>query len=252
MNKAPYSIVGEIDFTSPKSKRKKLESKIDDSNELTQNEVKQKPTVPPPTTEEISSFYNKISNVVQRPAILSLVEPFSERFVPRALTPMFPMLLMKLHNVRTYGLSYKELVEHCSTLTTNVTEEGIQKVEEATREQAKSKNWFQFKAGRISSSTIKSCCRTNISNPSKSLIKKICYPEQYLFSTQAAQWSCNHKKVARDAYHEVVIGKHTNFQIKDCGFVISKEFPFLGVSPDGLTSCSCLAKAAWKLNAHFV
>ena len=33
--------------------------------------------------------------------------------------------------------------------------------------------------------------------------------------------------------------KHTNFTVKDSGFVMSKEYPFMGASPDGMTECSC-------------
>ena len=33
--------------------------------------------------------------------------------------------------------------------------------------------------------------------------------------------------------------KHTDVQIRQCGFFISNEHPFLGASPDGVMSCSC-------------
>ncbi|XP_067126883.1 uncharacterized protein [Centruroides vittatus] len=50
-----------------------------------------------------------------------------------------------------------------------------------TTKQYKQKLWYQYQAGLITASNMKEACHTNLINPAKSLIKKMCYPfEHYL------------------------------------------------------------------------
>ena len=69
-----------------------------------------------------------------------------------------------------------------------VTGEQAQALEKATRGQSLSKLWFQHRAGRITASMLKFSVHTDITQPSQSLIKKICYQESYKFSSQATDW----------------------------------------------------------------
>ncbi len=73
-------------------------------------------------------------------------------------------------------------------------------VEKETIQQASSKLWFKFRAGRITASQMKQACHTNSSMPSQSLVKAICYPEAFKFVTKATQWGCQHEATARDMY----------------------------------------------------
>ena len=93
-------------------------------------------------------------------------------------------------------------------------------IEVSTHEQAHSKAWFRFRAGRVTASRFKAAVHTDLSQPSRSLIKSICYPESLKFSSKATRWGCDHKKTARDAYFE---------RIQDRGLVIN---PSPRVCPD--------------------
>lgn len=55
-----------------------------------------------------------------------------------------------------------------------VTAEEALNCEKVTRQQA---NWFNFRVGRVTASRAKRVCRSSPENPSKSLIKEICYPQ---------------------------------------------------------------------------
>ena len=68
-----------------------------------------------------------------------------------------------------------------------ITPQQIIMVEQETRKQSKSKLWYKQRAGRITASKLKDITRTSLENPSRHLIKSICYPESYRFST-AATW----------------------------------------------------------------
>lgn len=73
-------------------------------------------------------------------------------------------------------------------------------------------------------------CRTNKNNPSLSLIKTICYPENIKFTTKATSWGISHEKDAVDAcIQEMEKEKH----------VISKFWPQLAASSDRLVFCEC-------------
>ena len=78
-------------------------------------------------------------------------------------------------------------------------------VEKAIRSQSQSKLWFKYRAGRITASRMKAVCRIDAGNPAQSLIKSICYPEAFSFSTKATKWGCKHEKVACNSVIQFVI-----------------------------------------------
>ena len=61
------------------------------------------------------------------------------------------------------------------------------KLETETRGQSSKKSWFLHRAGRITASNFKSVVVTNPCMPSQSLIKRICYPEAFKFTTAATK-----------------------------------------------------------------
>jgi len=81
-------------------------------------------------------------------------------------------------------------------------------VEEHTREQSKSRVWFEQRAGRITASKLREALHTSYLQPSVSLIKAICYPEQQKFTSTACQYGCEHKDFARGAYVEKMQSCH--------------------------------------------
>lgn len=70
----------------------------------------------------------------------------------------------------------------------HITSEQVSKVELATWGQATNKLWFAYRTGRITGSTFKLAARTSPAMPSQSLIKRICYPKAYSFSTVATRY----------------------------------------------------------------
>lgn len=61
-------------------------------------------------------------------------------------------------------------------------EEQVTALESATREQFKCKMWFTHRTGRITALSFKAATVTDLSMPSQSLIKRLCYPEAYKFT----------------------------------------------------------------------
>ena len=102
--------------------------------------------------------------------------------------------------MKLVSLNYRELLAKWNelTFTSGVSQEAA--VESATRKQSDSRVWFRFRTGHITASKMHSILHTNSDMPSVSLIKRICYPESYRFSTEATNWGCQHEKFALDAY----------------------------------------------------
>jgi len=65
---------------------------------------------------------------------------------------------------------------------------------------------------------MKAACCTDPASPSLSLIKQICYPNNYKFSTEATKWECDHEGVAREAYISEMKRSHSNFSCSLAGF----------------------------------
>ena len=131
------------------------------------------------------------------------------------------------------------MLKKCDGINLVINQERAKKVEIATRDQAKSKMWFRFWAGQITASKAKSVCKTNMANPSQSLIKSICYPESTKFSTEATRWGCDHEKAAIHQLEEQMKPFYDKMTVKESGSMINPKYPHLGATPDAAVSCNC-------------
>ena len=174
-----------------------------------------------------------------RPAILSVTEPYNKDFIPKDANSSLPKPLTDLINEECTDMKEDELRRKCQGIKIDITQKEADLIECKTREQSKSKVWFKYRAGRITASRMKAACRTKLDNPSRSLIKAICYPESALFATKATNWGCEHEQCARDEYVKYTSQNHDNFKIEQAGLFINPTHPHLGASPDGVVTCDC-------------
>ncbi|KAH9382098.1 hypothetical protein HPB48_022030 [Haemaphysalis longicornis] len=112
-------------------------------------------------------------------------------------------------------MSLPVLADHCAKIFARleISEKACQAIEKRTRKQALSVNWFAYRAGRITASTLYDVCHTSVSAPSLSLVKRICAPHG--ISVSAPPLSS--KKLGS----------------------VSKENVFLAATPDMLVECDC-------------
>ena len=108
-----------------------------------------------------------------------------------------------------------------------------------------------YRAGRVTASRMKQVCHTNASLPSQSLVKTICYPEAYRFTTKATRWGCTHEAAAREHFVKVRQESHAGISVVDCGLVINPEWPHLGASPDGIVQCTCCGKGVLEIKCPY-
>jgi hypothetical protein len=137
----------------------------------------------PPSHDEINNFFSSLaSESSTKPAILSLIEPYSSSYVPKSLDEDLPMCLSSLFKPENLTCTYGELLQMSKEYNLFVSSDQIQVVESNTKFQSKSSLWFKMRSGRITASTFKSVCQTDEASPSISLIMPICHPELSRFS----------------------------------------------------------------------
>ena len=163
---------------------------------------------------------------------LSLIYPFADQFIDQSRS--IPVL-SELFHTDNLSLGYSELLAKCIQVQLNIPAEQIKLVEETTRAQSKGTGFLKHCAGRIGASMSGAVFHTNLSLPSQSLIKTICYPSLYKLNTTAVKRGCKHEDAAIQAYEAVM----KNFKVKKCGLFINQEYTFLHATPDFLTSCDC-------------
>ena len=150
-----------------------------------------------PHEDEKQQSYTKLCQTGMDSAILRITPEFYERFIPSIAE--IRTALFNLYHEKYEQLLYHELIDACvkEYIKININKNEVQLIQKKTREQPKSELWYRARSGVITASNFRACCHTDIAEPSKSLIMKMCYPSKR-FSTEATDYRSKHEKVARD------------------------------------------------------
>ena len=124
-------------------------------------------------------------------------------------------------------------------------------LEKLTRLQSQSESWFDFRAGRVTASLVYDVCRTSVTQPSKSLLMKICYPLKCRFSSPQTNWGLSKESTALSVYEENCKSKHSEFCVERCGFIVSVDNPRFGASPDSIVSCLCCGRGCIEVKCPY-
>ena len=167
------------------------------------------PSIVPPDEKDFKIFLGSLASCTSKPAILSLMEAHSSKYIPSPLSIDLPMCLSELFKPDYLHLNYGELAQKAADCTLSMTINEVKAVE--TRFQSSSSLWFRMHTRRITASRFKSACRTNPAFPSLSLIVSICYQEMTMFISVSTTWGCEHEKTAISRHIEKSVQQHTNF-----------------------------------------
>ena len=201
-----------------------------------------------PTESEMANLFDSLSKCKTKPAVLSVVPVFSEKYVPKSSLVTFPKPFNTLYKSDFLQLNYDELLTQCGSVFIDITQEMADAVEKL---QSQSKFWFNQRAGRVTASKMKAVCHTNPVHPSHSLIKTICYPEEFSFTSKQTAYGSKNEKKARELYYKTSVKDHIDFQLSESGLVINPKWPFIGASPDGVISCSCCGKGVLEIKCPY-
>lgn len=83
-------------------------------------------------------------------------------------------------------------------------------------------------------------------------MKQCIYNTRSLNSVPACNWGIIHENSASEEFTKIVKLDHTNFTCKQIGLILMKENPYIGASPDGITSCDCCSKSIIEIKCPFL
>ena len=228
----PSRIV-DIDFVQPKHGKEHLQDKV-------QNPAKRQ-KISPTKINEQKGFIDGLQSLSPRSSILSVT---TLRYGPQLNTSVarsLPPTIMSLQHIHYEQLTKNELEEKCEEILQHglkISQHESEYLSEATRLQADSLLWFEYRKGRITASQFGPVFRTNIDSPSQSLVKRI-MQQVSIPKAAALEWGKTHEPQARKECTSAVQSKHTLFKVEMTGLHINPQYPHLGASPDGLISCAC-------------
>ena len=148
-------------------------------------------------------------------------------------------------------LSCTDLLKECNKVQLNLSDEDIKSIERETVDQAKGSAFFRHRAGRVGASKCRAASHTDPSQPSQSLVKAICYPDIFRFSTAATRYGCKHEDIAITEYEKIMRKTHANFVITKCGTIINKKYQFLHATPDFLCECDCCGQGCGEVKCPY-
>ncbi|KAL1268558.1 hypothetical protein QQF64_033921 [Cirrhinus molitorella] len=174
----------------------------------------------------------------KKSAIPSVIEGHSHRYIPKEMQLDLPTPLSNLYSSAWLEVDLPTLLVESTKVfdDLHLTQQQCLVVEEETREQSKSRVWFDQRAGRVIGSVFSEVARAN--RP-VSLIKRICYPHSSQFSTEATRWGQVNEERARANYISMMQDHHEDFQVQASGFIINPDIPWIGATPDGMVTCTC-------------
>ena len=111
-------------------------------------------------------------------------------------------------------------------------------IEQCTKEQRESNQWFLYRRGRITASSFHDVYALKPLTDPKKLINKLMHSPD-LSQIPAIKWGIDHEDVARTEYVALMNKSHNNFKCNTSGLNVNPNYPHLGASPDALTECTC-------------
>ena len=123
-----YMPIKNIDFTSASASKQKLDVNISNLNETTScNKLPRLPrtlkgnSITPPTTDEWSKFLHSLSKCNTKPAILSLISPYSQNYIPKATKPEFPKSMSSMYNPALSSQRFHIILDKCWQVKISIT-----------------------------------------------------------------------------------------------------------------------------------
>ena len=133
-----------------------------------------------------------------------------------------------------------ENVENFKNLLKNISKRDIKKIQERTKWQATSEEWYKYRKCAITSTATKRLLsvakRLENNNSFNKAISK--YGNSY-FRNEAMEWGVRCEKYAIEEVWKYFRAKHLEPQRRQVGLCMDKDIKFLCASPDNIFSCIC-------------
>jgi len=169
-----------------------------------------------------------------------------EKSIPELLTSFFDPCSVNYTTEKINEVG-KKLFQNYKNNTSHKQYDNLAKI---TSEQSLSNKWMLYRAGRITSSNCKKAFTMNLNSPAVSTVKSIM---QYYdkITTKEMKYGRDSEPKAFDKYYQTMKAEHSNFTLKNTGLHINHKFPYIGASPDGITSCDCHGKGLLEIKCPY-
>ena len=215
--------------------------------------------VPPATQEDQNQLLSALKSSSANPIVFSCFDGYSEPFhwkkKPKA-DPKLPVSLRTLYSLSNSELADAELISKCEEVlrTIKISVDQQAYLYDITKAQSDCLDWYEQREGRITSFTAHSVLHTDIQNPSKSLLKSICFPDKKELRVPAVLWGKEHEKDALKDYEQTMktmVPQHINWSCQKAGLLVDTDLPFIGASADGVTLCDCHGKRVIEVKCPY-
>uniref|UniRef100_A0A3B3TNE0 YqaJ viral recombinase domain-containing protein n=1 Tax=Poecilia latipinna TaxID=48699 RepID=A0A3B3TNE0_9TELE len=193
----------------------------------------QKRKIPPANLEDLGPLLDTLLEHAKAVGLSGMEKYYTLFTHTEEQSVKLPLSLASLYhkNIHSHDLSTLLLCCEKYKNAAIVTDEQAEAIEKHTRLQHKCSAWYECRAGRITASSMHAVFATSLESPALTVVKQVCNPGNTM-STVQTKWGVNHEVDAQRAYIKL-----------RCGFIINTDFPELGGSPDGLTTCDCCVDA---------
>lgn len=110
--------------------------------------------------------------------LLKILPEFSHHFIPKEIQIPLPQAMGNIYLKELEGASIQVLIEESKRhfAQYRVTLEQSLSIEKLTKKQRKSKHWQIYRQGRVTASQSMAIFKTNMGDPSRSVVMTCCYP----------------------------------------------------------------------------
>ena len=171
--------------------------------------------------------------------------------MPSEVEQKVPNLLTTLYDLKYKKMKEDELASAVKGIQLNVTEEEALFLEKATKSQSRTCLWYDHRIGRITASMfgrVYKCAETKYPT---ALVKSIMQYSHVNPAIPSLKWGRDNEDHARENYRTSMESNHESFCMQSAGLLVSTKFPFLGASPDGITSCSCCGAGLLEIKCPY-
>ena len=165
-----------------------------------------------------------------KPVVFSCFDGYSEPFhwkrKPKP-DPKLPASLRSLYSPGNCELTVVQLIFKCEGILHSVKLSADQQVYlfEITKGQSDCHEWYSQREGRITSSIAHGVLNTDLLNPSRTVLKMVCFPDT----------------------KELRI----NWSRQKAGLIVDTDLPFIGASADAITHCDCHGKRVVEVKCPY-
>ena len=150
-----------------------------------------------------------------------------------------------IQNVHVHSNSRNDKLVMCEDFFNSLSysDQNVSDIMEATHGQSENKLWYLVRKGLLTASIFSKANHyiDKQAEPPASFMKIIMgenqYQEQYL--PAPLKWGRNKEPIARMMYQRLHRRNHFSLKVLEKGFLLSKEYPCLGCSVDGVITCKC-------------